>query len=131
MNSVHGGDKADPVKCPWCGEMFSNIWRHINTRHPSEISQYVNVCRLCRHQVTPTVHYVKTCGNSSQNQEDEKKEPISSSKKNKEAAKRNGVRKRAGSSLENHFNEEHSDGKCKFCDVMFMTFEKSKKHICL
>ena len=122
MNSVHDGEKAKPVGCPWCGGMFSNIWRHISTTHPSEISQFVNVCRLCRQEVTPTSSLVKGSGNSSRNQEDEKEETERSSKKMKEATKRNGCRKRAGSSLEKHFNEEHGDGKCRFCKRMVMKF---------
>ena len=129
MNTTHGGEKADPVECPWCGGMFSKIWRHIANMHPAEISQYVNVCRICRQEIPPTTYMINGYGNSARNQE-EKKEPVSSSRKKKEVIKNIGTRKKAGSSLERHFDEEHKDGKCRFCKMM-MKFEMSKKHICL
>ena len=130
MNTAHGGEKAEPVVCPWCGGIFSKIWRHIANMHPAEISQYVNVCRICRQEVPPTTYMGNGYGNSARNQEEDKKEPVSWSKKKKEATKNTLSRKRAGSSLEKHFNEEHYDGKCRFCQ-MKMKFEMSKKHICV
>ena len=44
MTTAHGGEKATPVQCPWCGGRFGKIWSHISNMHPAG-----HISMLCSH----------------------------------------------------------------------------------